>query len=62
MEFDELITFLAKIAPRKLSPWAESGGVAAAILTTEKGHFLLECALTLSCSMGFVQNMQLQQL
>ncbi len=40
MEFDELITFAqAKIAPRKLSPWAESGGVAAAILTREGERF-----------------------
>lgn len=62
MEFDELITFAqAKIAPRKLSPWAESGGVAAAILTRE-GNVLLECALTLVVLWVFVQNMQLQQL
>ena len=53
MEFDELITFAqAKIAPRKLSPWAESGGVAAAILTREGNVFTGVCIDT-SCSMGF---------
>jgi cytidine deaminase len=53
MEFSELITYAQeKIAPKKLSPWAESGGVAAAILT-KAGNIYTGVCIDTSCSMGF---------
>jgi cytidine deaminase len=54
MEFNELITYAQeKIAPKKLSPWAESGGVAAAILTRELVMSYTGVCIDTSCSMGF---------
>ena len=53
MEFDELYERAkAVLAPRRLSPWAESGGVGAAILTIDGSVYLGVCIDT-ACSMGF---------
>lgn len=53
MEFEELYERAkAVLAPRRLSPWAESGGVGAAILTKDGSVYLGVCIDT-SCSMGF---------
>jgi len=53
MEFEELYERAkAVLAPRRLSPWAESGGVGAAILTKDGSVYLGVCIDT-ACSMGF---------
>ena len=53
MEFEDLYERAkAVLAPRRLSPWAESGGVGAAILTTDGSVYLGVCIDT-ACSMGF---------
>ena len=42
----------AAVNPKRLSQWAESGGVAAAILT-EEGHVYTGVCIDVACSMGF---------
>ena len=53
MEFEELVRRAREtLAPRRLSPWAEAGGVAAAILT-DQGNVYLGVCIDTACSMGF---------
>lgn len=53
MEFEELYEQAkAVLAPKRLSPWAESGGVGAAILTKDGNVYRGVCIDT-GCSMGF---------
>lgn len=53
MDFKELAEKArAVLNPKKLSPWAESGGVGAAILTKDGNVYLGVCIDT-ACSMGF---------
>ena len=53
MEFDELVGRARNVlSPRSLSPWAEAGGVAAAILT-EAGNVYVGVCIDTACSMGF---------
>ena len=53
MEFEELYEQAkAVLAPKRLSPWAESGGVGAAILTRDGNVYRGVCIDT-GCSMGF---------
>lgn len=53
MEFEELYEQAkAVLAPKRLSPWAESGGVGAAILTRDGNVYRGVCIDT-ACSMGF---------
>ena len=53
ISFDELYQAAkAAVNPKRLSQWAESGGVAAAILT-EEGHVYTGVCIDVACSMGF---------
>ena len=53
ISFDELYQVAkAAVNPKRLSQWAESGGVAAAILT-EEGHVYTGVCIDVACSMGF---------
>ena len=53
MEFEELYEQAkAVLAPKRLSPWAESGGVGAAILT-KGGNVYRGVCIDTACSMGF---------
>ena len=53
MDFDEPIGRARNaLSPRSLSPWAEAGGVAAAILT-EAGNVYVGVCIDTACSMGF---------
>lgn len=53
MEFEELYEKArAVVAPKRLSPWAESGGVGAALLTRD-GHVYCGVCIDTNCSMGF---------
>ena len=53
MEFEELYERAkAVLAPKRLSPWAESGGVGAAILT-KGGNVYRGVCIDTGCSMGF---------
>lgn len=53
MEFEELYQKAREVvAPKRLSPWAESGGVGAALLTRE-GHVFCGVCIDTGCSMGF---------
>ena len=52
ISFDELYQAAKAAAnPKRLSQWAESGGVAAAILT-EEGHVYTGVCIDVACSMG----------
>ncbi|WP_042475977.1 cytidine deaminase family protein [Bacillus ndiopicus] len=51
MEFSELQAH-AVAKPRKLSQWAESGSVGAAILT-QNGNIYVGVCIDTACSMGF---------
>ena len=53
MEFEELYERAkAVLAPKRLSPWAESGGVGAAILA-KGGNVYRGVCIDTGCSMGF---------